>query len=116
MHNLYRYIDWLMNLPKEIDRRLHQEVISHLQEKTTMEYISGLERIFLERGKANAEFRSASKLLLQKFGVAGTEYANELQARNEPEKYTAVIEHILLVNTLEELKQLVENYIPETSE
>ena len=46
---LYRFIDWLLVLPEEINRRFHEEIIRYEEEKR-MPYITTAERIGMEKG------------------------------------------------------------------
>lgn len=47
--NLYRVIDWIMFLPKELDVRLHQGILL-FERRMTMTYMSSIERIGMEIG------------------------------------------------------------------
>ncbi|MEO5933271.1 MAG: DUF4351 domain-containing protein [Duganella sp.] len=48
--DLYRVIDWIMILPPELDARLRLGIL-HLERKTTMTYMSSIERIGMEIGR-----------------------------------------------------------------
>ncbi len=47
--NLYRFIDWIMVLPKELEESYHQELFK-FEEKYKMRYVSNAERIGIRRG------------------------------------------------------------------
>ena len=49
IRQLFRFIDWVMTLPEELETKLETEVKA-LTEEQKMEYISGLERRAIERG------------------------------------------------------------------
>ncbi|MEW6378426.1 MAG: hypothetical protein AB1611_02330 [bacterium] len=51
--NLYRFIDWLMVLPKELEIEF-QEDMRTFEEEMNMAYITTAERIGIEKGKAQA--------------------------------------------------------------
>ena len=48
---LYRFIDWLMILPEELERACFQE-IEHFEEEQRMPYITTAERIGIEKEMA----------------------------------------------------------------
>lgn len=49
MINLFRFTDWLMSLPKELDQAFWQEVQEY-EEAKRMTYITSVERIGIEKG------------------------------------------------------------------
>jgi len=48
--NLYRFIDWIMVLPKELEDAYHQEIME-FEEKEKMQYVTTAERIGIEKGE-----------------------------------------------------------------
>jgi len=47
--NLYRFIDWIMVLPEELNRKLHNEIIKY-EEVKNMPHITTAEKIGMEKG------------------------------------------------------------------
>ena len=47
--NLYRFIDWIMVLPEELNRKLHNEIIKY-EEGKNMPHITTAEKIGIEKG------------------------------------------------------------------
>ncbi len=47
--NLFRFIDWLMSLPKNLEQEFWRE-IRQLEEETRMPYITSVERLGIEQG------------------------------------------------------------------
>lgn len=47
--NLFRFIDWIMQLPEELDHRFWQQVEKY-EEEISMQYVTSVERIGLKRG------------------------------------------------------------------
>ena len=47
--NLFKFIDWVMQLPQELEKEFWQEV-NQLQEEKQMQYITSVERIGIEKG------------------------------------------------------------------
>jgi Domain of unknown function (DUF4351) len=89
--NLFRFIDWLLKLPKALDREFWQELKTY-EEERKMPYITSVERIGYERGQKagrtmgrEEERRSLITVLLnQKFGdisPATTDRLDQLSAK-----------------------------------
>ena len=54
IRQLFRFIDWVMMLPEELETKLETQVKT-LTEENSMEYISGLERRAIERGRQEGQ-------------------------------------------------------------
>jgi hypothetical protein len=57
---LYRFIDWLMVLPEDLERSCFQEIL-HFEEEQHMPYITTAERIGIEKGIKEGEKRGLNK-------------------------------------------------------
>jgi len=64
IYNLYRFIDWVMILPKELEIEFWQELKTFEQERK-MTYITTGERIGYERGREEGEQTGEQRLILQ---------------------------------------------------
>ncbi|MGF2037785.1 MAG: Rpn family recombination-promoting nuclease/putative transposase [Nostoc sp. CmiVER01] len=64
IRNLYRFIDWVMILPKGLEAEFWQEFKQFEQERT-MSYITTGERIGYERGKQEGQQEQAQTLVLR---------------------------------------------------
>jgi hypothetical protein len=49
VRQLFRFIDWLMMLPEELEKKLEDE-LAEFEEERRMEYLSGMERRAIQRG------------------------------------------------------------------
>jgi Domain of unknown function (DUF4351) len=76
IRNLYRFIDWVMILPKALENQFWEEFKQFEQERT-MRYVTTGERIGYERGKQEGEQQLILKLLQRRVG----ELSPELQER-----------------------------------
>jgi hypothetical protein len=115
--NLFRFIDWVMSLPEELEQDFWREVIQ-LQEDRRMPYITSIERIGIQKGIQQGirqGLLEAIELGLRlKFGDEGLEILPEISEIEDVEQLKAIISGLLTtVNTLEELRQL---YQPTTSD
>jgi hypothetical protein len=64
IRNLYRFIDWVMILPKALEAEFWQEFKQFEQERS-MSYITTGERIGYERGKEEGQLKQAQALVLR---------------------------------------------------
>jgi len=62
---VYKFIDWIMKLPEELDTELNEE-ISKSEETTTMPYITTAERIGIKKGMT----QGIAAILENKFGAS----------------------------------------------
>jgi Domain of unknown function (DUF4351) len=74
IRNLYRFIDWVMILPKALEAEFWQEFKEYEQERT-MTYITTGERIGYERGKQELVLR----LLQRRVGELPQEVQGQVQ-------------------------------------
>ena len=59
---LFEFIDWVMSLPKELEKSLRVE-IEEIEEEMKMEYITSIQRIGREEGLEEGSQEEAVKLL-----------------------------------------------------
>jgi len=85
IHNLYRFIDWVMILPKELEIEFWQELKTFEQERK-MTYITTGERIGYERGIEEGEQTGKQMLILRllqkRVGELSEEAIASVQALN----------------------------------
>ena len=73
--DLYRFIDWVLSLPSELDEQFWEE-LSNFEENQEMPYITSVERIGEERGiligersgEKKGEAKILARLLQRRFG------------------------------------------------
>jgi hypothetical protein len=111
--NLFRFIDWVMSLPEELEQDFWREVVQ-LQEEMRMPYITSIERIGIKKGIKQGLLEAIELGLRLKFGDEGLEILPEISEIEDVEQLKAIIGGLLTtVNTLDELCQL---YQPTTSD
>ena len=83
IRNLYRFIDWVMILPKPLENQLWSEYKKFEQERT-MRYITTCERIGYERGieegRQEGERLVILKLLKRRLGELSPETTQRIQS------------------------------------
>jgi hypothetical protein len=60
VRQLFRLIDWLMDLPEDLERQLYEE-LSRLEEEKLMPYVTHIERIALKKGEAKGEAKGKAE-------------------------------------------------------
>lgn len=75
--SLFRFIDWVLHLPEELDNRLNAKIVA-FEEDQKMPYISSIERLGEKKGEANMLMR----LLQRRFGTI-PDWASEKIAKAE---------------------------------
>ena len=65
---LFRLVDWMMDLPEDIEEQFYQD-LSRYEEEKEMPYVTGIERIALkkgeEKGRAEGKMEGRIETLLQ---------------------------------------------------
>ena len=90
VRKLMRIIDWLMQLPKDLDGKF-QEDVNKLEQEKQMSYVPTYERVAraeglaegLAKGAAGALHEGISALLKVKFGAAGAKLLPEILVIND---------------------------------
>jgi ATPase subunit of ABC transporter with duplicated ATPase domains len=72
--NLYRFIDWLLELPEGLELAFQQEIEQFEQERQ-MTYISSIERNAEQRGRQEGRQEEVEALLVARFGELDAELA-----------------------------------------
>ena len=65
--DLFRFIDWMLLLPEELELQLTNDLI-HIEEKK-MAYITNLERFAIAKGEERGELLGEMKMLLKQLNL-----------------------------------------------
>ena len=103
--NLFRFIDWVMRLPEELERSFWQEVTQY-EEAKKMPYITSGERIGIQKGLQQGLLSGIKVLLEVKFGSDGLTILPEIAQIGEVDVLETILTSINTVNTIEELRQV----------
>jgi hypothetical protein len=63
VQDFFRVIDWMMQVPEELDQRLESEIDVWEEEDFNVKYLSSIERMAMARGEAKGEAIGEAKLL-----------------------------------------------------
>jgi hypothetical protein len=113
LHNLFRFIDWLMDLPQDLENSFWQE-IQHFEEEKRMPFVTSVERIGMERGKKiglEEGYRQGildgiAFLLENKFGSEGKSLLKDIQGIEDTAKLKAIFQGISTALTQDDLRKL----------
>jgi hypothetical protein len=101
VRQLFRFIDWLMDLPEPLEILFRQEMIQFEEEKR-MPYITSVERM-----AAKQELLAGIEVALKlKFGPAGTQLLPEIRQIADLEVLRAVLRGIEPAASLDDLRQV----------
>ena len=94
---LLRFVDWLIRLPRALERILRQE-LAELEEQTKMSYVTSWERFAreegIEKGRQEGEAKALLRQLEAKFGTPPPDLVTRVQTA-EPEQIEVWLTRIL---------------------
>jgi hypothetical protein len=106
---LFRFIDWLLRLPPELEERTWREIRA-IEEAGQMTYITYGERIGLERGRTEGRaegLQEAVALGLElRFGAASTGFLAEIREITDLDQLHAIMERIKTATTIEDVRAI----------
>jgi hypothetical protein len=100
VRQLFRLIDWLMDLPRAQDK-LFWKAVHTYEEERVMPFVTTPERFGIEKGI----LLSIETLLRTTFGEEGVQLLPEIRALDDPEKYLAVLQRIPKAASVEEVRR-----------
>lgn len=95
---LFRVIDWMIRLPRELEKALWQEAHA-LEESTKMAYVTSVERIGIEKGEAAVLLR----LIARKYGEEAVETYRGRIEQADAETLLTWSERILTADRVEDI-------------
>jgi hypothetical protein len=108
---LYRFIDWLLRLPPELDSRVWLQ-IKAIEEEQRMTYITTAQRYERAEGVREGVAEGQRRGLLQgielglrtKFGAPGVALLAEIAPIEDAARLASIMERILVAATLDEVR------------
>jgi hypothetical protein len=101
VRELFRVIDWLMELPPELAQMFTQE-LNKLQEEKRMPYITSTERIWRCEGLG----KGIESLLKVRFGDEGLKLMPEIHEIHEEETLRAILKALETATTSADVRRL----------
>ncbi len=101
VRELFRVIDWLMELPPPIDRQFLQDV-DDIQKEKQMPYVTSIERF----GRAKGLHRGIETALRMRFSAEGTKLIPNVQQIFDESRLEAILDSLETAGNLEAVRQL----------
>ena len=105
VRQLFRFIDWIMELPEGRDRLFWQEITTYQQEKH-MPFVTIAERFGMEKGLLEGFLKGIEKCLKLKFGAKGLELMPELREIQDPGLLGEILDAIETAASPDELRRV----------
>jgi hypothetical protein len=96
VRQLFRFIDWLMELPPPVERTFRQELDEYVEERR-MPFVTSIEREGMARVMENQ--------LRTKFGEEGAAMVPAIRELNDAEKYLVLSQVIATATTFDEVRR-----------
>ena len=103
---LFRFIDWVMVLPKELARSFKQEVRSY-EEAKRMRYVTSIERLAKEEGMLQTLQENVIKILQTRFGVAPEPVVEVINGIEDQSLLETLFTNAITIGSIEEFQQLL---------
>jgi hypothetical protein len=101
VRELFRLIDWLMELPPVLETVFKQDVVK-IQEERRMPYVTSIERVGLRRGLR----RGIEVVLKMRFGEEGLKLMPEIREIHEEEKLEQILQALETAASLDAVRRL----------
>lgn len=105
---LYRFIDWIMALPKDLTTKFKDEIINY-EEGLKMPYITSIERLGIEEGMEKGMIKNAQQMLIEvlqeRFGVIDSQIQQKIVDITSHDILSGLFRKSLKVSALEEFQE-----------
>jgi hypothetical protein len=105
VRQLFRFIDWVMELPEPLERSFWQE-ITHYQEEKRMPFVTIAERVGREKGLTEGLLAGIELGLRVKFGEQGLQLLPEIREVQDHEVLRAILQAIATAGSPDELRRV----------
>jgi hypothetical protein len=102
--NLFRFIDWVMRLPEELEEGFRQEVEQY-EEERRMRYVTSIERIGMKKGILQTAREDVIDVLETRFEEVPPSMAEVIQGMEDPSLLKSLLRQAATLGSLEEFEQ-----------
>jgi hypothetical protein len=110
--NLFRFVDWIIALPKDLETSFRQELEQYEQEKQ-MPYVTSIERMAKQEGVREGLLSGIEVALEIKFGNEGLKLLPEITQIEDIEVLRTTFKSLKQVQTPDELLLIYQSNIPQ---
>jgi hypothetical protein len=111
VRQLFRLIDWMMDLPPELQQGFRDE-IANWEEERRMPYVTSIERLAIaegiEKGRLEARQEDIAAALGTKFGAAGKRLTSKIHKITDLRQLRKLFQTVLKAENLAEVRQVME--------
>ena len=112
VQRLYRFLEWILGLPAELEMELKQRIETEIEGKAAMPFLATYERIAMEKGREEGKeegLREAVRLGLElRFGDAGLGLFPRVSETKDVGRLRRLIELLRTAEKLDDLKAFLE--------
>lgn len=112
IQELFRFIDWIMVLPRELALSFKTEVKSY-QEVQRMRYVTSIERLAKEEGKEEGIIENARESVIEvletRFGEVPTSIVEAINRIDQPSLLKTLLKRAIAIPSTTEFQQLLDN-------
>jgi hypothetical protein len=109
VRNLFRFIDWMMDLPRDMEERF-SEYLHELEEEKHMPYVTSVERLAheegIEKGTVRGLLEGIETVLELRFGERAESIVAEIRQMSDPELLGRILHNAKTIDRPEELAAL----------
>jgi hypothetical protein len=108
IQELFRFIDWVMVLPKELASSFKTEVRNY-EEANRMRYVTSIERLAKEEGIVENARESVIEVLETRFGEVPSAIVEAINAIEEPSVLKTLHKRAIAIPSTDEFQELLDN-------
>ena len=106
--SLFRFIDWMMALPPELEQKLERKMIAY-EEEQKVPYITSIERIGMQRGLQQGRLgtfhKNLTTVIQTRFGNVPVDITQAINAVKQESKLDQLFQYALLAESLPNFEQ-----------
>jgi hypothetical protein len=106
---LFRFVDWLLVLPDELERGFKETMIQYEEEKK-MPYITSVERLGIQQGIQQAVREDVLDILETRFARIPQSVVEAVNRIENPAILKILLKRAIIVGSLEEFEQVLDEY------
>jgi hypothetical protein len=110
--NLFQVIDWMMQLPQELEQEFWQEIEQYEAERR-MPYITSVERIGVAQGNLEGRRDAVIEVLETRFGTVPQAIVDGLELIADVDLLKTLLKRAIAVQSLDDFQQTTEGFLSE---
>ncbi|MFK0730498.1 MAG: transposase [Gloeotrichia echinulata GP01] len=108
VQQLFRFIDWIMVLPKELTSSF-KTVVRSYEETSRMRYVTSIERLAKEEGILQTSRENVIEVLETRFAEVPSAIVEAINGIGEPSVLKTLLKRAIAIPSVAEFQQLLEN-------